>query len=629
MTRQEHLQFCKKCLNRKFDKQQGIICSITDKIADFESTCENFSLDATVKEEIKTVERSNVEIISELSEEIKKKLRPHQNLVYAVIGGSLLAFICALIWAAITVSTEYQIGFMAVGVGLVVGIGIRYFGAGIDKIFGYVGALLALIACLLGNLFSQVGFIAAAQQLGYFETLTYLDPGIIFLVLQESFNPIDLLFYGIAVYEGYRFAFRPIPVDIMQRKDLTPAYAKLRLPLVIISFIITTLVLFNISKGSSGYKTFYYESGNKLSEGELTNGKENGEWKYFYENGEIQIIASFANGIENGNWKWYAENGQLMREGNYENGLYHGPWINYYENGTVSDSSNYLQGRLQGKSVVRYENGVLNQRGEYVRDRQEGRWEFFHDNGNLSAQGNFKESEMTGLWEFWNPDGKKTEELEYKKKGDFSILNAWDKNGRSMVKNGNGTYQTYFENGKVAQAGKVTDGRKTGIWKSYHPNGKLKEEGEFKEDLYYIINTWTAEGAKQVVDGHGEYITYFENSTYPFEKGNISNGLRNGYWETYHENSIVVYNEANYKEGKLDGQAVTYYSNGNIFTEGEFRNGKKEGEWVWYYENGQMQCAVNFVNDKKEGSQTFWSESGQPSKEEVYENGALISEKIL
>ena len=276
MTRQEHLQFCKKCLNRKFDTQQGIICNITGKVADFEGTCENFSHDASVREEIKTEERSNVEIISELSEEIKEKLRPHQNLVYAVIGGFLLSFICALIWAAITVSTEYQIGFMAVGVGLIVGIGVRYFGAGIDKIFGYAGATLALIACLLGNLFSQVGFIAKAQQLGYLETLTYLDLGIILLIFQESFSAIDLLFYGIAVYEGYRFAFRPIPVDILQRKDLTPAYAKLRLPLVIVSFIITTLVLFNISKGSSGYKTFYYESGNKLSEGELTDGKENG-----------------------------------------------------------------------------------------------------------------------------------------------------------------------------------------------------------------------------------------------------------------------------------------------------------------------------------------------------------------
>lgn len=45
MTRQEHLKFCKVCKNQKFDTQNGIICSLTDKIADFENNCENFEKD--------------------------------------------------------------------------------------------------------------------------------------------------------------------------------------------------------------------------------------------------------------------------------------------------------------------------------------------------------------------------------------------------------------------------------------------------------------------------------------------------------------------------------------------------------------------------------------------------------
>lgn len=629
MTRQEHLQFCKRCLNRKFDAQQGFICNITGKIADFENTCENFSHDPTVTEAINTEAKSHAEIISELPHEILDKLRPHQNLLYAVIGGLLLAFICAIIWAVITVSIEYQIGFMAVGVGLIIGMGVRYFGAGIDKIFGIVGAILALIACLLGNLFSQVGFIADAQQLGYFETLTYLDLGTIMLIFQESFSPIDLFFYGIAIYEGYRFAFRPIPPDVMQRKDLTPANTKLRLPLVIASFIITTLLLFNFSKGSSGYKTFYYESGAILSEGELTDGKEIGEWKYYFENGKIQTIAHFTNGTEDGNWQWFAENGQLIREGNYQNGLHNGIWINYYENGNKSDSTHYLQGRMDGESVTYYENGALSQKGEYVRDRQEGEWQVFHENGNLRAKGNFQQGVMIGLWEFWSQDGMKTEELEYDENNEFKIINAWDNDGKSIVKEGNGTYQTYYDNGKTERIGAVKDGQKTGVWKLYHTNGQLKEEGQYKADTYYINNTWTADGTQHVKDGNGEYISYLENSEQPYEKGNISDGLKQGHWETYYENSIIIYHEADFNAGKLDGQSVTYYNNGNIYTEGEFADDKKEGEWVWYYENGQKQCSVNFVDDKKEGTQTFWSETGQPSKEEVYENGELVAETVL
>jgi hypothetical protein len=33
--------------------------------------------------------------------------------------------------------------------------------------------------------------------------------------MRATFNPMDLLFYGIAVYEGYRFSFREIT-----KKDL-------------------------------------------------------------------------------------------------------------------------------------------------------------------------------------------------------------------------------------------------------------------------------------------------------------------------------------------------------------------------------------------------------------------------
>lgn len=65
-------------------------------------------------------------------------------------------------------STEYQIGYMAIAVGFLVGFVIRLTGKGIDKIFGISGAILAIFGCLLGNLLSNVGFIANAEGLRYF-----------------------------------------------------------------------------------------------------------------------------------------------------------------------------------------------------------------------------------------------------------------------------------------------------------------------------------------------------------------------------------------------------------------------------------------------------------------------------
>ena len=50
MTREEQLRYCKICTKQKFDLQQGIICSLTSKQADFEDTCDWFDEDTSITE---------------------------------------------------------------------------------------------------------------------------------------------------------------------------------------------------------------------------------------------------------------------------------------------------------------------------------------------------------------------------------------------------------------------------------------------------------------------------------------------------------------------------------------------------------------------------------------------------
>lgn len=49
MTRDQHLAFCKVCINKTFDAQQGIICKLTGRQADFASSCPNFSMEASAR----------------------------------------------------------------------------------------------------------------------------------------------------------------------------------------------------------------------------------------------------------------------------------------------------------------------------------------------------------------------------------------------------------------------------------------------------------------------------------------------------------------------------------------------------------------------------------------------------
>jgi hypothetical protein len=59
MNRAEYLEFCKVCENRKLDSQQGIICSLTGKIAAFEGECKDFKMEESLRqvEEIRQEKR--------------------------------------------------------------------------------------------------------------------------------------------------------------------------------------------------------------------------------------------------------------------------------------------------------------------------------------------------------------------------------------------------------------------------------------------------------------------------------------------------------------------------------------------------------------------------------------------
>ena len=149
---------------------------------------------------------------------LQDKLRSEQSLMGAVGAGLAASLVGALLWAGLTVATGYQIGWMAVGIGFLVGLAVRFAGKGVDPIYGIVGAVLALLGCLAGNYLSIVGFAAQQMEMGYLEVLSSVSFQEIVPILIDTFSPIDLLFYGIAVYEGYKLSFRTFtPEEIEER----------------------------------------------------------------------------------------------------------------------------------------------------------------------------------------------------------------------------------------------------------------------------------------------------------------------------------------------------------------------------------------------------------------------------
>ncbi len=140
-----------------------------------------------------------------------------QNLVMGTLAGFVASVAGAGVWAVVTVMTEYQIGWMAIGIGLLVGFAVRYTGKGIEQSFGIVGAAMSLVGCALGNILTISYFVALNQEMAFMDVLTQLDYPIIVEMLTTTFQIIDLLFYGLAVYVGYKYAFRQVTEEDLNR----------------------------------------------------------------------------------------------------------------------------------------------------------------------------------------------------------------------------------------------------------------------------------------------------------------------------------------------------------------------------------------------------------------------------
>jgi len=122
------------------------------------------------------------------------------------MAGLVAAAVGAGLWALITIITGFQIGWMAVGVGFLVGWAVRVAGKGTHMAFGVLGAALALGGCALGNLLAVVVMAACDFEVPLQAVFTRLTPDVVWSLMETTFKPIHVLFYGIALYEGYRFS---------------------------------------------------------------------------------------------------------------------------------------------------------------------------------------------------------------------------------------------------------------------------------------------------------------------------------------------------------------------------------------------------------------------------------------
>ena len=199
----ELLRFRLNTRLKNFPGQKTFVTTLEDLYREFTPDQESLPPPADVAEHVQLA----------AMESSRAQVRLNQNFAVGVVAGAIAAAAAAAVWAAITIITEHQISWMAIGVGLFVGSAVRVLGRGIDRAFGVAAAVLSLAGCVVGNFLWAAYFFAQELGIALLEGLDLLIgfPSLAFGLMKATFSANDILYYGIAAFVGYRLAFKSLP----------------------------------------------------------------------------------------------------------------------------------------------------------------------------------------------------------------------------------------------------------------------------------------------------------------------------------------------------------------------------------------------------------------------------------
>lgn len=357
------------------------------------------------------------------------------------------------------------------------------------------------------------------------------------------------------------------------------------------------------------FKTYYYETGAKSSEGYLRDGQPDGYWKSYYRNGNLKAEGNRRNYELTGPWIFYDSEGNKTVEINYEGGLKSG-LRKTYKDGKVVKEEDFTKDKLQGFTRVYFPTGELEREIPFVDNLEKGEGYEYARDGRIITLLTYKNGVLT----------KKQR------------INRTDDQDQKQ-----GLWMSFFNNRKVKEEGPYTNGLKHGYWKYYQANGNLKRVekwvmGQLQENAQEVAkievkrqidpNTGKLaykgayrngkpEGVHRKYDEEGNVVEskIYDNGVLLFEGIVDDQGLRQGPWKEYYPTGELKA-EGAYKDNLKIGKWVYYYIDGQVEQTGNYMQGLVDGYWIWYYPNGQTWREEEYILGEEDGPSVEYSDSG-------------------
>lgn len=242
----------------------------------------------------------------------------------------------------------------------------------------------------------------------------------------------------------------------------------------------------------------------------------------------------------------------------------------------------------------------------------------------------------------------------YDEMGDVIKYHIYQKDTVLYVYLKDGDYIEKYQNGKVYQKGKLSNGVFNDDWVRYYENGQPEWIQEYVNGTGLV--TWFFENGNISSKSyrvnrkpHGEVKHWYENGNLK-EVSYWINGLQDSVYTVFYENGQMQI-RSNFKNGKYHGKSNEWHENGQLKLEsyytdnvlqGRFKqwkdNGKLEIDGIYidehlkgkiygYHKNGKISTIGNLIDKTPDGMWEFFDESGKLIKKRYFENGNLIKEE--
>ncbi len=160
-------------------------------------------------------------------------------------------------------------------------------------------------------------------------------------------------------------------------------------------------------------------------------------------------------------------------------------------------------GQWQGRVVDFFNDGRVQMKGSYRDNLRSGVFLYYSDHNTYTSVGRCENGAPVGKWEYFHNNGKLKSE-EYYNQGNF-VKNWWDEFGNQLIRDGEGQWIEYHDNGKVAEEGSVKGGKREGRWYGLHDDGSMYFEEYYRIGRLIRGRSRTKDGQTFVYDASSEF----------------------------------------------------------------------------------------------------------------------------